>query len=58
MRLLRKRSGRLILTDLTEQPLSLLRRSGFVDELGRENISEDLESALAAAHAPAAPAMS
>ena len=58
LRLLRKRGGRLILADLTEQPLSLLRRSGFLDELGRENLFENLESALAAAHATAAPAMS
>jgi SulP family sulfate permease len=46
---LRRRGARLLLADLNEQPLSLLERSGFVDELGRANVHPDLESALRAA---------
>ncbi|MBP8309911.1 MAG: STAS domain-containing protein, partial [Burkholderiaceae bacterium] len=54
LRMLRKRDGRLILAEPTEQPLSLLRRSGFLDELGRDNVFGDFEAALAAARAPSA----
>ena len=46
---LRRREGRLILADLNEQPLSLLRRSGVYDLFGPENVQPDLEAALAAA---------
>jgi len=46
-----RRGGRLILVDLNEQPLSLLKRSGFLDELGRENVFDDFEAALEAAGA-------
>ncbi len=53
-KLLLKRGGRLILAEPTEQPLSLLRRSGFLDALGRENLFSDFEAALAAARQPAA----
>jgi SulP family sulfate permease len=49
LRALRRRGGRLILAEPTEQPLSLMRRSGLLDELGRENLFADLESALQAA---------
>jgi SulP family sulfate permease len=52
LRMLRKRGGRLILAEPTEQPLSLLQRSGFLKELGRENVFTDFESALASARAP------
>ena len=41
-----RRGGRLILVDLNEQPESLLRRSGFAEVLGRENILPSLEAAL------------
>jgi SulP family sulfate permease len=44
---LARRGGRLILADLNEQPLSLLRRSGLYDELGSGNVFSSLESALA-----------
>jgi SulP family sulfate permease len=48
---LRKRGGRLILVDLNEQPLSLLARSGFIAELGRENLFDDLDDAIEASAA-------
>lgn len=44
-----KRGGRLMLADLNEQPLSLLTRSGFIDEIGRENVFGDLAAALQSA---------
>jgi SulP family sulfate permease len=44
---LARRGGRLMLADLNEQPLSLLRRSGLFDELGSGNVFSSLESALA-----------
>ncbi|HPA88767.1 MAG TPA: SulP family inorganic anion transporter [Quisquiliibacterium sp.] len=53
LRLLRKRGGRLIIAAATEQPRSLMRRSGFLDELGPENLFEDLEDALASIAMPA-----
>jgi SulP family sulfate permease len=46
---LQRRGGRLILADLNEQPRSLLRRSGMIEELGAENVAADLEAALEAA---------
>jgi len=46
---LERRGGRLLLADLNEQPLSLMSRSGFLDELGRENVFASLDAALAAA---------
>ena len=45
---LKKRGGRLILVDLNEQPLSLLKRSGMLDEIGRDNVFDDLDTALRA----------
>ena len=52
---LRRRGARLMLADLNEQPLSLMARSGFLDELGRENVFLDLGAALAASAAPDEP---
>ena len=43
---LERRGGRLILADLNEQPLSLISRSGFLDDLGRENLFDSLDAAL------------
>jgi SulP family sulfate permease len=48
---LKQRGGRLILADLNEQPLSLIERSGFLEELGRENVFDDFDEALRAAQA-------
>jgi SulP family sulfate permease len=45
----RARGGRLILADLNEQPLSLLQRSGFLHELGSENVFGNLQAALESA---------
>jgi sulfate permease, SulP family len=45
---LARRNGRLMLADLNDQPLSLLRRSGLYDMLGSGNVYTSLESALAA----------
>ena len=41
-----RRGGRLILADLNEQPLSLMSRSGFLRELGKENLFDDFDAAL------------
>ena len=46
-----KRGGRLMLVDPNEQPLSLLRRSGLLAEIGAQNVFDDLDSALRAAAA-------
>jgi SulP family sulfate permease len=46
---LARRGGRLILVDPNEQPLSLLKRSGFLAEIGEEHVIGTLEEALAAA---------
>jgi SulP family sulfate permease len=43
---LEKRGGTLLLCDANEQPRSLMQRSGFVDELGDENLLPDLHAAL------------
>ena len=54
-RMLAKRGGRLVIAEPTEQPLSLMRRSGFLEELGEENVFDDVEEALrAVAGRPAA----
>jgi sulfate permease, SulP family len=50
-RQLRKRGGRMIIAEPTEQPLSLMTRSGFLDEIGRDNVFEHLDQALASLHA-------
>ena len=50
---LKRRGGRLILADLNEQPMSLLSRSGFLEELGRGNLFDNLDAALAASAASA-----
>ena len=53
---LKRRGGRLILADLNEQPLGLLKRSGVIEDIGRENVFESLDAALAAAaRTPPAP---
>jgi SulP family sulfate permease len=49
---LRKRGGRLILADLNDQPKSLLARSGFLAQVGPDNVCEDFDAALAAATRP------
>ena len=43
---LAKRGAALVLCDANEQPLSLLRRSGFIERLGADNLARDLEGAL------------
>jgi len=45
LRLLRARGGRLLLVAPNEQPLSLMRRSGFLSELGESNVFPDLAAA-------------
>lgn len=42
---LERQGGRLILAELNEQPMSLLRRSGYLDVLGTENVFTRLEAA-------------
>jgi SulP family sulfate permease len=43
---LARRGGTLILAGANEQPLSLLRRSGFVETLGEDNVVPDMKTAL------------
>jgi SulP family sulfate permease len=45
-----KRGCTLIVSGLNDQPGSLLRRSGFTDHLGPDNVCADLASALKRAH--------
>jgi SulP family sulfate permease len=45
-----RRGGTLLLAGANEQPLSLLRRSGFLDEIGAANALPDLAAALARAN--------
>ena len=44
---LEKRGAALVLCDANEQPLSLFRRSGFLERLGAPNLQPDLAGALA-----------
>jgi SulP family sulfate permease len=46
---LEKRGGTLVLCDANNQPLSLMRRSGFLGKLGAENLLPDLGAAAARA---------
>jgi SulP family sulfate permease len=43
---LQKRGCRLILCGLNEQPLGLMRRSGFIEQLGKENCLDNLAHAI------------
>ena len=58
--MLREEGTQLVLAGVTAQPLSLIRRSGFIHELGEANLVDDLAAALvrarelAAAMVPAA----
>jgi SulP family sulfate permease len=45
---LHKRGGTLVLAEPTEQPLSLLERSGMLERIGPHNVFEGLDDALAA----------
>ena len=56
---LARRGATLILCDLNEQPGSLIRRSGFADRLGEENIAGNITDALLRAQTvrPPAPAV-
>jgi len=49
LRALRQEGCYLVLADLTDQPLSLMRRTGFIHEIGAANIVPDLRAALARA---------
>jgi SulP family sulfate permease len=52
LRTLKRRRAKLILVDVNEQPLQLLERSGFLDDLGRGNVVAGMEAAFAASIAP------
>jgi SulP family sulfate permease len=45
---LARKGGRLLLVDLNEQPLSILRRSGLLAQIGEENLLDRLEDVAAA----------
>ena len=47
-KMLKRRGGKLVLAQINEQPASLIRRSGFLDVIGPENVFEDLDDALRA----------
>ncbi|MFO1301006.1 MAG: sulfate permease [Burkholderiaceae bacterium] len=47
-RMLQRRGGRLVIAEPNEQPLSLMRRSGFVDEIGERSVFDELDAALTA----------
>jgi SulP family sulfate permease len=56
-RSLAKRGAVLLLCDANDQPLSLMRRSGFLEKLGKENLVKDLPAAVGRAeHLLAGPA--
>ena len=42
----RREGTRLILSGVRDQPLAVMRRSGFLDALGEENLAPDIEAAL------------
>ncbi len=48
---LKRRGGRLMLVDLNEQPLGLLKRSGVIEDIGAENVFASLDAAIQAAAA-------
>ena len=48
-RVLREEGRHLVLAALNPQPLSLIRRSGFIQSLGEDNIAADLPAAVARA---------
>jgi len=52
-RVLREEGRHLVLAALNPQPLSLIRRSGFIQSLGADNIAADLPAAVARARAVA-----
>jgi SulP family sulfate permease len=51
LELLERSGGTLVVAEPTEQPRSLLERSGFVERMGRHNLFDDLDAALAALRA-------
>jgi SulP family sulfate permease len=53
---LARRNCALVLCDANDQPLSLIRRSGFLQKLGADNLQPDLVAALARAQTLARPA--
>jgi SulP family sulfate permease len=57
-RTMHKRGGRLVIADANEQPLSLMRRSGFLDELGEANLFAELGDAIESIVGRARPASS
>jgi sulfate permease, SulP family len=50
--LMQKRGGLMLIAGVNEQPLSLMRRSGFVKILGEDNLRSSLEDALYIVGAP------
>jgi len=47
-RMLQRRGGRLVIAAPNEQPLSLMQRSGFVEEIGEGSVFDELDAALTA----------
>ena len=45
---IREHGGRLVLCAANRQPLSLMKRAGFLEELGEGNLFESLDEAYAA----------
>ena len=44
-----KKGITLLLSHVNEQPLHVLEKGGFIDKIGRENICENIDAALARA---------
>ncbi|MEQ1517338.1 MAG: SulP family inorganic anion transporter [Usitatibacteraceae bacterium] len=51
-KLMKKRGGLMMIAGVNEQPLSLMRRSGFIKELGEDNLRSSVEDALYIVGAP------
>ncbi|HMN80602.1 MAG TPA: SulP family inorganic anion transporter [Burkholderiaceae bacterium] len=52
LKMTQKRGGRLIIAEPNEQPLSLMRRSGFLERLGGENLFDEIDEAIRSAALP------
>ena len=52
LKMTQKRGGRLIIAEPNEQPLSLMRRSGFLEQLGDGNLFDEVDDAIRSAALP------
>ena len=52
LKMTHRRGGRLIIAEPNEQPLSLMRRSGFLEQLGDGNLFDEVDDAIRSAALP------